>query len=71
MFTMDDMMAIVKPHNDKIVAEHKLDLAWQRIGALSGKNRNDFESGCNHAVEQALLILEELGAMDPVRRIQG
>ncbi len=27
MFTMDDMLAIVKPHNDKIVAEYRAEEA--------------------------------------------
>jgi hypothetical protein len=43
----------------------ELDDAWERINALGGKPRNDFEAGVNHAVEQALTIIEELGGKDP------
>lgn len=32
--TMDDMLAIVKPHNDKIVAEHKLECALRENARL-------------------------------------
>jgi hypothetical protein len=32
--SMDDVLAIVKPHNDKIVAEHKLAMAEREIEGL-------------------------------------
>lgn len=71
-FTLDDMLAIVKPHNDKIVAEHKLDLAWQRIEALTNqRNRNDYEAGFRSAAEAALWIVEELGGQDPAKRARA
>lgn len=66
--TLDEAVAIVKPLNDKIVAESKLDLAWEKINALGGYagEYDDFGKGINHAVEQALFIIEELGGSDPL-----
>lgn len=48
--------------------ESPLDQAWERINALGGSIRvpNDYEQGYVHAVEQALLIIEELGGSDPL-----
>lgn len=48
--------------------EHKLDLAWERINAIGGHagEYDDFGKGINHAVEQALMIIEELGGSDPL-----
>jgi hypothetical protein len=39
-----------------------LDIAWERINALGGKvtEYDDFGRGSNHAVEQALDIIDEL-----------
>ena len=73
MLTMDDMLAIVKPHNDKIVAEHKLDLAWQRINAKleSLRNRNDFDAGESSGLQAALWIIEELGGSDPAAKARA
>ena len=44
-----------------------LDLAWEKINALGGTTTeyDDFGKGINHAVEQALFIIEELGGTDP------
>jgi hypothetical protein len=44
-----------------------LDQAWERINALGGttKEYDDFGRGINHAVDQALAIIEELGGSDP------
>lgn len=68
--TLNDVVAIVKPHNDKIIAEHKLDLAWQRIqGKLDAlRNRNDFDAGEKSGLEAAQWIIEELGGSDPVTK---
>jgi len=67
MFTLEDALRIVKPHNDKIVAEHKINLAWQRISAKLDdcKNRNDYDAGEKAGLESALWIIEELGGEDP------
>lgn len=44
-----------------------LDLAWEKINALGGTTTeyDDFGKGINHAVDQALFIIEELGGSDP------
>jgi hypothetical protein len=33
-FEMDDIVAIVKPHNDRIVAQHRADEADQKLAEL-------------------------------------
>lgn len=45
-----------------------LDLAWEKINALGGKasEYDDFGRGINHAVDQALSIIEDLGGSDPL-----
>lgn len=44
----------------------KLNEAWKRIDALRPtRSRNEYEVGYSQAVEQALLIIEELGGRDP------
>lgn len=67
---LEDILAITKPHNDKLIAEGTLDTAWAKINAIGGYagEYDDFGKGINHAVDQALLILEELGAQDPLTR---
>lgn len=48
--------------------ENPLDLAWEKINAIGGTcgQYDDFGKGINHAVEQALFIIEELGGADPL-----
>jgi hypothetical protein len=69
MLTLEDMVAIVKPHNDKLVAEHKLDLAWEKVKALiAARCVNDYEAGYKAAARDILRILEELGGSDPIKK---
>jgi hypothetical protein len=66
--TLDEAVAIVKPHNDKIVAESKLDLAWERINALGGSDQqnNSYDQGWVDAIGKALEAIEKLGGSDPL-----
>jgi len=50
-----------------------LDTAWGKINALGGTvtEYDDFGRGINHAVSQALDIIEELGGQDPLKRREG
>jgi hypothetical protein len=52
--------------------ENVLDNAWDRINALGGTSsaRDDWSAGYNSGVDAALLIIEELGGMDPLIRKQ-
>lgn len=46
----------------------ELDEAWGRINAMGGTivdDRDDYGRGRNHAINQALAIIEELGGKDP------
>lgn len=47
-----------------------LDIAWEQINALGGTvgEYDDYGKGINHAVEQALFIIEELGGSDPLSK---
>lgn len=68
MLTMDDMPQIVKPHNDKIVAEARLDEAYRAIRELlalidiskmetSSLPTNEYEATYHDAICGALRVL--------------
>lgn len=50
-------------------SENTLNTAWGNIAAIGGSvsEYDDFGKGINHAVEQALFIIEELGGQDPLK----
>ena len=50
-----------------------LDIAWERINAKGGSSspRNDYDAGYGAGLDAALLIIEDIGGMDPlVRELQ-
>lgn len=76
-FTLDGIVEIMKPHHDRVIAEHRatsaerrLDLAWERINALGGYVAPDDVAwiAVRNTITKALDIIEALGGRDPATR---
>ena len=50
------------------ITEAQLDQIHERIDALGGRATDDYDRGANHAISDALLIIESFGGMDPQDR---
>jgi hypothetical protein len=58
-FTLDDVVAIVKPHNDKIVAEHRLSQALNALEALTNQIEADGLCLKFHGWRAAYTVLQD------------